>query len=100
MSVGFRLMGITTGVRSTITSVCRRLLTDESQSAASRKRLAKPVRLCSTGRASASAGRGGAPESMSLLRGEILLITKKNRWKVHLTFRRHGWMSMHERGTT
>jgi len=84
-----------------ITSVSRNFLTDESQSAASRRRLAKLFWLCSsTGRASALEGGDGAPESMSLLRSEILFIIKESRSTVHLTFRRHRWMLTHERGTT
>lgn len=84
-----------------ITSVSRNFLTDESQSAASRRRLAKLFRLCSsTGRVLALEGGDGALESMSLLRSEILFIIEESRSTVHLTFRRHRWMSTHERGTT
>jgi hypothetical protein len=101
MSVGFWLMGITTGVKSMITSVSCKFLTDESQSAASRRRLAKLFLLCSLmERALALEGGNGALESMSLLCSEMLFITKEKRSTVYLTFYRHRWMSMQERGTT
>lgn len=101
MSVGSWLIGVTTGVRSMITSVSCKFLTAESQFGTSLSRLAKLLRLGSAGRASLLEGCDGASESMSLVWSEIILI-KKDRWRVHLTFRRRlfRWMSIHELGTT
>jgi hypothetical protein len=58
VSVGIWLIGITTGVKRMITSVSRKFLTAESQFGASRTNSA----------GTASVGRDGISESMSLVR--------------------------------